>query len=188
MLLKTIAEEGKFLKYIKAKGWVETPPLYRGTPPGITERLSSVEAAGLWDHLTLRYDNIKTTEVSFSFAYDGDFKATLNGGLKTLKNQANTLEKELDRFGIPLPKRSGTVSASPSNTDILSDDHLYRTMLIGLRAAGMLHAQTIKESTFNDRVRSIFKKMLVDEIMYTDNYYKFGKLKGWLNQAPLYGS
>jgi len=50
----------------------------------------------------------------------------------------------------------------------------------------MVHAQTLKECIFNDRVRGIFKQLLIDELNYIDNYYKFGKMKGWFHEIPMY--
>ena len=184
--LKAVDHNEKYIQYLKAKGWLEVPPIYKNTDPSIKEIITTVEAISLWDHLTLRYDNMRATDLYLSFAYDGDFKVTLKVGMQTLKRQANLLEKELEYFGIPLPKRSSLITANPSSTQLITDDHMYRTLLLGLRTVVMVHAQTLKECIFNDRVRGIFKQLLIDELNYIDNYYKFGKMKGWFHEIPMY--
>ena len=188
MLIKTVDQTEYLMQYMKLKGWIETPPLYQNLDPNIAETLTTVEAATLWDHLTFRYDNTRTTETYLTFVNDGDFKSTMEMGLKTLKKQINTLEKELNYFGIPLPKRSSKITLKPKNTEMIFDDHMYRTLLIGLRSVVALHARSLKEVTHNDRVRGIFKKIMQDELDYIDNFYKYGKLKGWFHTIPKYGS
>jgi len=148
---------------------------------------TTIEVGNLWDHLAFRYDNIYTTEVMRSHAHDADFILTLEMGLKLLEGQVEMLEKELQYFGIALPVRPGKATMTPGSTEIISDDHMYRTLLSGLQGAAILHIQPLKQCTFNDRIRGLFKKLLLDEIDLIDRYYKFGKLKGWLHPAPLYG-
>jgi len=130
---------------------------------------------------------MRTTEIYMVFAHDGDFKATLEMGIKTLKKQINILEKELQYFGIPAPKRPSKLTMKPNNKEILFDDHMYRTLLIGLRTVATLHARTIKEITYNDRIRGIFRKMMADELFYINKYFMYGKIKGWFHTIPKYG-
>jgi spore coat protein CotF len=187
LTVKTIDHTEKLIQYLKLKGWIETPPLYKHVNPQINESLTTVEATLLWDHLTLRYDNMRTTEIIIAYVHDGDFKATLELGIKTIKKQVNILEEELKYFGIPMPKRPSKITLKPTNTEIFYDDHLYRTLLTGLRTVASLHAKTLKETTFNDRVRGVFKAMIAGELGYIDKYFLYGKIKGWLNSYPQYG-
>ena len=63
MLSRTLNRLDSIAAYLRLKGWIETPPLYKKIPENITERLDSGEAFHLWDHLTFRYDNVAKTEV-----------------------------------------------------------------------------------------------------------------------------
>ncbi|WP_066636066.1 DUF3231 family protein [Desulfolucanica intricata] len=186
--LDSINKTDKIIQYLKLKGWIDTPPLYNNIPPNITEKVATMEIANLWDHLTFRYDNRNTTEILHSYANDQDFKLTLDLGLRTLEEQIKILEKEVDYFGIPLPKRPGKITMKPEKTEILHDDHMFRTLLAGLQGATIMHAQTLKECTFNNRIRKIFKVLLEEELNLLDKYFKFGKLKGWFHPTPQYGS
>jgi hypothetical protein len=44
----------------------------------------------------------------------------------------------------------------------------------------------MKRCVINDRLRQLFRKMLMEEVDYFDNLIKYGKLKGWMHHAPLY--
>ncbi len=188
MLMKTIDELDSLIKYLTAKGWISVPPLYHQLPADLNEILGCPEAANLWDHVTLRYDNIRTTEYFISSTHDRDFKAILTVGLKRLTTQTEMLEKELQYFGIPLPKKPAQVTLTLKYTEVLDDDYVYRIMINALQGAAILHAQSFKECIVNDRVRDIFKHLLKDEINFIDNFVKFGKTKGWLNPVPKYGA
>lgn len=62
------------------------------------------------------------------------------------------------------------------------------SFLIGFQGALVLQAESFKQSTFNDRIRTIFMKLLIEEIDVLDDFHKYGKIKGWLNTPPGYGS
>jgi len=186
ILLAAIDRADKIVLYLKMKGWIDTPPLYN-LAPASAERLGAGEAYHLWDHLTFRYDNISQTEIYHAFAKDLDFKALLTIGLqRSLKKQAEILEQELQYFGIPLPKRPRNFSIPENLGAHMEDDHMFRMVLIGIQGAGMLHAQALKQCTVNDRVRKIFKDLLLQELDYNNDMIRFGKLKGWLHPAPMY--
>ena len=187
MTIKTINETDTIMQYLTLKGWISVPPMYKHIPKNVKEKLCVAEAANLWDHVTLRYDNIKTTEYFLSAVHDVDFKGMLTMGLNILNKQVKKLEDELQHFGIPLPKRPGKVTLTLGNTEVLSDDYMYRILANALQGAAIFHAQSYKECAVNDRIRKIFKQLLIDEINFIDQFIKYGKVKGWLNPVPIYG-
>ncbi|EEG78687.1 DUF3231 family protein [Dethiobacter alkaliphilus] len=187
MAIRTINEADTFVVYLKAKGWFSQPPAYRNLPADIKEDISLCAVSNLWDHLTYRYDNRKTTEIFYKAVHDVDFKLVLHLGSKQLNSQIAALEKELKRYGIPMPKRPGKFTQTFSDLQILDDDHIYRVLLASIQGAAILHAQSFKECASTDRVRGIFKQLLIEEINMLDKFMKIGKLKGWLNPAPTYG-
>lgn len=177
----------RIIKYLKLKGWINQPPLYPNTPPDTPEGLDSGEAYHLWDHLTFRYDNIETTQRFYGVTHDGDFKLMIKKGLQdVLKEQATLLEKECLYFGLPLPKGPTNVVISVENTEFMDDDHIYRLIFSGMQGATVFHAQAVKQSVTNDRVRKIFKQLLIEEIDIVDKFIILGKMKGWLHVPPQY--
>ena len=186
MIKEYLKEEDRIVKYIKLKGWIEVPPLYPNIPDEVKERLETGAAFHLWDHLAFRYDNIHQTRIFSEFAYDRDFKLLLKNGNRVLDKQAQTLEKELLKFGIPLPERLSDVVTPPETSELLDDDYMYRILLTGIQGATEFHATSIKQTVINDRIRGLFKKLIIEELDLQDEFVKYGKLKGWLNPVPEY--
>jgi len=187
MLTHTVDRLSNMEKYLKLKGWLETPPLYPLIPDNVKERLDSGEVFHLWDHLTYRYDNIEKTETFYDFVYDGDFKLLLKVGLQgVLKKQAAMLEKKLEYFGIPMPNHYPNVITPPDNTEILRDEFMYKDITTGMHGAAIMHAQALKQSTTNDEIRGIFHDLLLGEVHMLDKLIKLGKTKGWLHPTPQY--
>ena len=85
-------------------------------------------------------------------------------GLNTLKEQINILEKECQKFGIPLPKRPSEVIIAPVSTDLINDDQMYRDIFLGLQGAALLHISAYKQCKLNDRIRNLFKQMIIQEL------------------------
>lgn len=184
MLTATIGFADMVIKYQKAKGWIGTPPPYPNIPVAAKERLDAGEAFHLWDHLTYRYDNLNQTLIWQEYVHDGDFKVLLKKGQGSLQKQATILEKELSRFGIPLPKQPARSIPKSPGQELLEDQYIFRELLLGIQGATSLHAQAFKRCTTNDRVRGIFKKLLLEELDMINDLILFGKVKGWLHPVP----
>lgn len=63
---------------------------------------------------------------------------------------------------------------------------MYRNLTAGMQSAAIIHAWAFKQSTTNDRIRNIFKELLLHEVGVIDKLTKYGKVKGWLNPSPLF--
>jgi len=187
---ETVNTINDYIKYLKLKGWISIPPIYPHLPSVINEKIDVGEAFALWDHLAFRYDNIELTQHFYSFAYDFDFKFLLKKGIQEiLKKQAEMLEKELRHFSIPLPVKPPNVMPSVEKTDLIYDDNIFRQLFFGVQGAVIVHTHAFIKSTTNDRIRQIFKDLLISEINIQEKLIiLFGKIKGWLNPAPEYGA
>ncbi len=187
MLRDTISRVDMNSKYIKLRGWFNQPPLYPNIPKDTNEMIDCGEAYHIWDHLTFRYDNIQQTRILYETTHDEDFKMVLKTGLgKILMEQAELLEKECLKFGIPLPKAPPNVLTTIQTTEMLDDNHMFRVLNAGVQGAAVLHFSAVKQCGTNDRLRKIFIELLYDEIYMADKLTKFGKLKSWFNEAPKY--
>lgn len=188
MLKKTVNEADAVYKYMKLKGWLDNPPMYRNVPASTTEAICTGGVGALWQHLTFRYDNLHQTRIYHAFVQDGDFKLLLQAGVRMLSQQIKILEKECEKFGLPLPKKPAEVLPTAGNKELLSDDHMYRMVLMGMQVASLLHSDALKVSVVNDRVRDMFRRMLLEELDFHDKLVKYGKVKGWIHPAPIYKS
>jgi len=181
-----IEQTDSILKYLKLKGWLGIPPAYANIPATTNEKLDCIEAFHLWTHTYYRYGNLEETTKWKEFVHDLDFKMILDKGCKILTKQITLLEKELEYFGLPTPKRPPVVIKTNQDKTIFQDQSIFKTLYIGIQWAGVLHAKAFKQSVTNDRIRDIFKKLLYEEIKTIKRISKYGKLKGWLEMPPEY--
>ncbi len=174
------------IKYLKLKGWIEQPILVQNIPQDCNEKIDVAEAYHIWDHLVFRYLNIEQTNLFVQLAHDGDFKLLLGKGLDILKKQIKELEKEANCFGINFPQQPPKELGHMENTEFIDDDFIFNLLLNGLNSASIIHAQAVKKATTNDRIRNLFARLLTEEIDAIDGLIKYGKVKGWLVNPPLY--
>lgn len=175
------------VKYIKLKGWINTPPMYKQVPEGSTEILDAGEAFHLFDHLTARYQTIEKTQLYQNFAHDIDLKLILLIGLQqTLEKQVNMLEKESNKFGLPLTSQPPKSVNTTEGKDMYKDEAMYRDVFTGMQYMFELHATALRQCVTNDRLRQFYIKLLHDEISTLDTWVKYGKIKGWLRPVPMY--
>ena len=186
MTKEAMDRETRVVDYMTLKGWIKKCPRYLSVPTTVKEKISAAEAYHLWDHLCLRYDNIEQTRLYHAYVHDMDFKLVMEKGLLTLTSQAKMLENEIKHFGIVAPPKMPDAIVAPDRTDLFEDNYMYRMILIGLQGASVVHVASLKQCTYNGRIRKIFKKLLMEEIDILGRYIKLGKLKGWLNPAPAY--
>ncbi len=179
-----IEQTENILKYLKLKGWLETPPIYRNISDN--DQVDCAEAFHLWSHVSYRYVNIEESQRWKEFVHDKDFNIILDAGIGIMTKQADVLEKELEHYGIPAPKRPPNVYKGGKDKSVYKDEFIYKSLFIGIQWAGMLHAKAFKNCTTNDRIRNIFKGLLYDEIDLVKAMIKYGKVKGWLEQPPQY--
>lgn len=181
-----IEQTDNILKYLKIKGWIDIPPILLNVPKDAGEQLGNIESFHLWTHANYRYINIEETLRWKEFVHDIDFLKILEKGLKTMNKQVTILEHELERFGLPVPKKPPNVLKSNQDKSIFQDEYIFKCLFIGLQWAGVLHAKAFHQCVTNDRIRTIFKKFLYDEIDMLKYITKYGKIKGWLQTPPEY--
>jgi len=151
--------------------------------------LDSGEAFLLWDMLISRYDIIELTQLYHNFGHDKDFKNFIRNGLsKTLEHEVNLMEKELNRYRMPLPNRPPKSVKIPANSGILEDQFMFRQIFTGIQAFLDNHVRTIRSITSNDALRTMFINFAKVEFDIFDDVCKYGKTKGWLQIPPKYSS
>lgn len=186
MAARTIKETNLLVHYLRAKGWMEKPPMAHDDLQEESPSLSLIEAASLYDHLTYRYDAHYLTSIFAEIAHDLELRVVLELGLRRLEKQTNMLEKQLEVYAVPFPKRPGHFTLDAKDIRFFDDDTMFRTINSYMQSAGVKHTQAFKQATYNDDVRSLFKELLLDEMEVFDDFVKLGKVKGWLNPVPRY--
>jgi len=174
-------------KFGKLKGWEETYPVYKTSINQLEEQLSASEAFHIWDHITMRYEQIELIGIFTGFAHDTEFKVILQHGLYTFSKQIDTLEQLALKLNVPLPDRPALPVVSPIDPEIITDKFMYQIILSWELASLDAHVRAIIETIRNDKLRKLWSGFLNTELDYYDKYLKYGKMKGWTRVVPIYG-
>jgi len=174
-------------KFGKLKGWEETYPTYKTSTKQEEEKLSASEAFHIWDHITMRYEQIELMGIFSSFAHDTEFKVILQHGLYIYNKQVNNLEKLALKLNVPLPNRPALPVTSPIDPETVTDKFMYKIILSWELASLDTHVRAIIETIRNDSLRKLWSGLLNTELEYYDKYLKYGKMKGWTRVVPIYG-
>jgi hypothetical protein len=174
-------------KFGKLKGWEETYPVYKTSINQLEEQLSTSEAFHIWDHITMRYEQIELMGVFSNFAHDTEFKVILQHGLYIYNKQVNKLEQLALKLNIPLPNRPALPVLSPIDPETVTDKFMYRIILSWELSSLDTHVKAIIETIRNDSLRKLWSGLLNTELEYYDKYLKYGKMKGWTRVVPIYG-
>lgn len=174
-------------KFGKVKGWEETYPVYKTAVPHQEELLSTSEAFHIWDHVSLRYEQIELISIYTNFAHDTEFKVILQHGLYVFNKQVSHLEQLALKLNVPLPSRPAIMEMSPIDPETIKDKFMYRNILSWELTSLDNHVRAIIETIRNDSMRKLWSDILSVELEYYDKYLKYGKMKGWTRVVPIYG-
>ncbi len=151
----------------------------------VLKNLHTGEVFALWQHLLSRYDIYEMTDIFQNFAYDTEFKAILSLGLKELQTEITEMEDKLNKFGIPLPPRPPKSINTPTNTEVLRDELMFRLVYMGIQNFLRQHIRTIL-NTDNEELLSMFIKFERLEMNIYIKLKKYANFKGWLFIPPAY--
>ena len=174
-------------KFGKLKGWEETYPVYKTSLNQLEEHLSASEAFHIWDHITMRYDQIELIGIFSGFAHDTEFKVILQHGLYIYNKQVKKLEELALKLNVPMPNRPSLPVLSPIDPETITDKFMYRIFLSWELSSLDTHVRAIIETIRNDELRKLWSGLLNSELEYYDKYLKYGKMKGWTRVVPIYG-
>lgn len=147
--------------------------------------ISVSEVWHLYNHLTMRYNVMETTNILRNFARSKDLITILDFGTKVLQSQIGILEKILKEYGIPLPIRPPFDSKSTTITEAITDRYIFRRIFRGIQSFIPYHAFAFIHST-SPKLREKFKTFLIAELDVYDKYIEYGKLKGFELVPPMY--
>ena len=152
-------------------------------PPSLT----IYEAGIVWDFLSARYKCIEETNIYLNYAHDQDFKKMISRvGMKILESQAAALEKQCTLYAIPMPKRPPKGINQKGGGMNFSDEFMFRQIFEGCQHFIDHLGFCIKTVVHNDGLRDLFIDFLHEELSIFSNICKYGKIKGWLEVAPIY--
>ncbi len=170
----------------KMKSWMDEPPAYKTAKTTITESLTTGAAFHILDHVTHRYHQLQLTKFFLSFAHDKEFRLILNQGVKKLEKETAMLQEIALKHEVQLPTQPPISMQVPVEPETAEDSFMYQVILSGMQSAIDLHVRAVLETIRNDTLRAVYYQLLEDEIKMHENILKYGKMKGWIIQVPIY--
>jgi hypothetical protein len=152
----------------------------------IDSGIHSGESYIIWTQIVARYDTLELVDVILNFSNDLDFKLLVKRGIdKVIKPQLNQLIEKAKYYRLPLPPRPPESQNLSSNMETFRDEFLYKLLMDGSQTGLDVHLKAIK-ICINDALRDMFMEFILQEMKLYDELIKYGKVKGWLENAPIY--
>lgn len=147
--------------------------------------LSLGEAYTLWTSLVIRYDTLITTKIYLSFVKDRDLRVIIEKGVETLQYQLESLERWVKEYGIPMPSRPPADCNTAVDKNMITDQIIFREIHNGMSNMMFKHISNYQRAN-SSLLRESFRKYLNQEMDLYDQFYEYGKLKGFLLEPPSY--
>ncbi|MFZ5945355.1 MAG: DUF3231 family protein [Bacillota bacterium] len=150
--------------------------------------LSIQEASYLWDFLVGRYKCLEETNIYLNLAKDKEFIAMINVGIyAVLKKQTEKIEKEMEKYRIPLPQKQSVSYKHLLQSEIeINDEFMFRQIFEGCQNYIDYLARICRSLVLNDSLRNVFIEFLNSELFFFDKMCMYGKSKGWLEAPPIF--
>lgn len=169
---------------------------------GITEKIQQLHALGksniekqalinvsevfyVWDIMVMKMDILHTVRVKESLIGDSDLKFIAAQLAKGLEVGIKHMDEIMKEYSIPFPVRPPIANSATSTMEDFSDRIIYETLYEGIQSFFFVLAGGFMNST-NPKVRKAIKDHLLLTIQLQELIVEYGKLKGFLNESPVY--
>ncbi len=147
--------------------------------------LHSGETYEMFQHLVLKYDMQELSTIFQNFTSDKDFEVLLTWGLGVLDKEITKIESEMNRLGLPLPKRPPRSINTPVNTEIFRDEAMFRTLNRFIQIS-LYQLQRTGIIMMDPTLRDMFIKMQTSQTEMYTRFIAYGRIKGWIPIPPGY--
>lgn len=149
-------------------------------------QVNVAEVSNLWDLLVSNFQTIENFKVFLNFAHDSDLKLLLTNTLTDLEGRTKHLLKLMKKFSIKAIEAPRAYVHTSTNTEVIYDEQIAQWLLLLAQERLEMKLRAIRTSVTNDEVRKLFIKFCLIDIDTVSTFIKYSKLKGWLNQPPIY--
>lgn len=148
-------------------------------------KISVSEVWHLYNHLTMRYNVLETTNILRNYARSKDLKELLDFGANVLQTQIKKLETIMKEYGVPLPIRPAYDSKSLVLVEAITERYIFRRIFRGIQSFIPYHSFAFIHST-SPKLREEFRTFLLAELDIYDKFIEYGKLRGFELVPPMY--
>lgn len=157
-----------------------------GKPVREKQNLVNVsEVFYIWDILLTKLDIMETIQIIENLIDDTDLKYIKGQVVKGLQTGITEMEKLMNDYGIPFPLRPPAGSNSPACLECITDRYIYNVLFEAIQAFFPILSSGFMNST-SPKVRKAFKSHLLLTLELQELIVEYGKLKGFLNEPPVY--
>jgi hypothetical protein len=147
--------------------------------------ISSIEVFYIWDVLVTKFDALETIQIFEHMIEDNDLKIVKNKVKDGLIVGIDDMEALMRNYDLPFPMRPPADVSSHAHVETVSDRDIFQ-MLYEIIAAffpilGIGFMQSITPT-----VRKGLKNHLLLTMELQEMLVEYGKLRGFLNEPPVY--
>jgi spore coat protein CotF len=139
----------------------------------------------VWDIMVTKFDIMQSVKIVENFITDIDLKFIAEQVVKGLETGINDMETIMNNYGIPFPERPPVGSNATANIEDFSEKFIYAGLFEGIQSFFPILSAGFMNST-SPIVRKVFKDHLLVTIELQELIVEYGKLKGFINEPPVY--
>ncbi len=153
---------------------------------GLKEEIDIQEAFNIWNATRARYQSVETIKLYKNFVHDRDFNVILGKFDTTWTASAQKYEALAKKFKLKVPQKHARDFNISLKINEITDDLIYRRIYNDLVSEMYFLTTSYRSSSTNDNVRKTLRADLESHLKDFDVLYKYGKLKGWMDDPPAY--
>lgn len=147
--------------------------------------INVIEVFYVWDILVTKLDILETIQLFENFIDDYDLKL-INSKVKDgIITGITAMEKLMTEYALPFPERPPAGIKTTVNLEQVTDRYIYQSLYESIQAFFFILASGFMNSG-TPEVRKAIKNHLHLTMELQEILVEYGKLKGFLNEPPLY--
>jgi hypothetical protein len=151
---------------------------------GLKQEIDIKEVYNVWNLLRARYLSADTIRLFKDLTHDRDFTIVLGRLIDQWDKHIQHYESIVKSYQLKSPNRPPYDYKTSLKVNQITDVYVFRRIYNDLVAQMYSLTTGYRTSTTNDGVRKIIREDLEAHIKSFETIYKYGKLKGWMDDPP----
>ncbi|MCR3922719.1 MAG: DUF3231 family protein [Firmicutes bacterium] len=153
---------------------------------GLKEEIDIKEAYNIWSMMRARYHSVDTIQIFKDIAHDRDFIIMLGRLADSWNKFIYEYEAQAVKFKLKTPIRPPYDYRTSAKINQFTDRYIFTRVFNDIVAQLYPLVTAYRTTTTNDLVRKIILNDLKEHVQSFELVYKYGKLKGWMDEPPAY--
>ena len=147
--------------------------------------LNVSEVFYVWDILVTKLDILDTMQIVDNYIESKDLKYIAGKLVEGLEEGIKEMEKLMSDYAIPFPIRPPAGSNTSVDLEHFTDRYIYENIYEGIQSFFPILSSGFMNST-SPKIRKAFKTHLLLTIELQELIVEYGKIKGFLDDPPVY--